>query len=163
MSFQTADLCDEFSGELQIVLGIPNFNDYGGNTQFCGPIRTLKVFEDNTLVRSLLETDGQGHVLVVDGGGSHRCALLGDMLAELGVKNNWAGVVVYGCIRDSVAIGQLSLGVKALGTMPIKSVKRGEGQVDLPVTFQGVTFNPGDYIYCDQDGIITAPRDILAQ
>ncbi len=162
MSFKTPDLCDDHSDELQIVLGTPNFNDYGGNTAFSGPICTLKIFEDNTLVRKQLESDGQGRVLVVDGGGSNRCALLGDMLAELGVKNNWAGVVVYGCIRDSADIGQLAIGVKALGTMPLKSVKRGEGQVDIPVTFQGVTFNPGDYIYCDQDGMITAKRDLLA-
>lgn len=160
MSFKTPDLCDDFSNELQIAL--PGFKDYGGNTSFSGPISTLKIFEDNTLVRQQLETDGQGRVLVVDGGGSMRCALLGDMLAELGVKNNWAGVVVYGCIRDSEDIGKLGLGVKALATMPLKSVKRGEGQIDIPVTFHGLTFKPGDYIYCDQDGIITASRNLLA-
>lgn len=162
MSFKTPDLCDDYSDELQIVLGTPNFNDYGGNTSFSGPISTLKIFEDNTLVRQQLESDGQGRVLVVDGGGSNRCALLGDMLAELGVKNNWAGIVVYGCIRDSDDIGKLAVGVKALGTMPIKSVKRGEGQIDIDVIFQGVTFTAGDYIYCDQDGIITAKRNLLA-
>ena len=160
MSFKTPDLCDDFSDELQIAL--PQFNDYGGNASFSGPITTVKIFEDNTLVRQQLETDGQGRVLVVDGGGSNRCALLGDMLAELGVKNNWAGVVVYGYIRDSVDMGTMAIGVKALGTMPLKSKKRGEGQIDVDVTFHGVTFKPGDYIYCDQDGIVTATRDLLA-
>lgn len=161
MSFKTPDLCDAFSDECQIVLGTPRFFDFGGKLSFNGPISTLKVFEDNTLVRQQLETDGKGRVMVVDAGGSNRCAMLGDNLAELGVKNNWAGIIMYGCIRDSEDIAQLALGVKALGTMPLKSVKRGEGQIDIPVTFAGVTFTPGDFAYCDADGIITAGRDLL--
>lgn len=160
MSFKTPDLCDDHSDTCQIVLGTPNFNDYGGKTSFSGEITTLKIFEDNTLVRQQLETDGKGRVLVVDGGGSNRCALVGDQLALLGVKNNWSGIIVYGCIRDSEDIGQLDIGVKALGTMPLKSVKRGEGQIDIPVTFQGATFTAGEYVYCDQDGIIVSPKKL---
>lgn len=159
--FKTPDLCDAHSDECQIALGAPHFFNCGGVISFSGPISTLKVFEDNTLVRQQLETDGKGRVLVVDAGGSNRCAMLGDNLAELGVKNNWAGIVVYGCIRDSGDIAKLKVGVKALGVMPLKSVKRGEGQIDIPVTFAGVTFTPGDYAYCDEDGIITAGRDLL--
>lgn len=159
--FKTPDLCDAHSNECQIALGAPHFFNYGGVISFSGPISTLKVFEDNTLVRQQLETDGKGRVLVVDAGGSNRCAMLGDNLAELGVKNNWAGIIVYGCIRDSGDIAKLKVGVKALGVMPLKSVKRGEGQIDIPVTFAGVTFTPSDYAYCDEDGIITAGRDLL--
>lgn len=141
MSLATTDLSDAHPTAVQAA--DPIFRDYGGRRAFHGPITTLKLFEDNALVRSALETAGEGRVLVVDGGGSMRCALLGDQLAELAVRHAWAGVVVYGCIRDSEAIGQLALGVKALATHPLKSIKRGEGQRDLPVRFAGVTFRPG--------------------
>lgn len=154
MSFATADLYDEYEEDLQIAT--PMFNDYGGIKQFSGPASTLKVFEDNSLVRAALEESGQGKVLVVEGGASLRCALLGDMLAELGVKHGWAGVIVHGCIRDSVVIGKMNIGVKALNTNPRKSVKKGVGDRDVTVTFADVTINPGDYIYADEDGFVVA-------
>jgi regulator of ribonuclease activity A len=117
MDFKTTDLCDDFSDRLQIAE--PIFNDYGGEVMFCGPIVTLKVFEDNSLVRALLEEPGEGRVLVVDGGGSIRCALLGDQLAEMAEENDWAGIVVNGCVRDSTALSELGVGVKALGVHPL--------------------------------------------
>ena len=120
MDFKTTDLCDEFADRLQVAE--PIFGDYGNELMFSGPIVTLKVFEDNSLVRAALEEPGEGRVLVVDGGGSMRCALLGDQLAELAEENDWAGVVVNGCIRDSAAIADISIGVKALGVHPLKSV-----------------------------------------
>ena len=156
MSLATTDLSDAHPTAVQAA--DPIFRDYGGRRAFHGPITTLKLFEDNALVRSALETAGEGRVLVVDGGGSMRCALLGDQLAELAVRHAWAGVVVYGCIRDSEVIGQLALGVKALATHPLKSIKRGEGQRDLPVRFAGVTFRPGAWLYADADGLIVSDQ-----
>ncbi len=154
MSYKTTDLCDEFSDRLRIAS--PIFQDYGGKRLFNGPVSTVKVFEDNSLVRAALEEPGEGRVLVVDGGGSLRCALVGDQLALLGQQNGWAGIVVYGCIRDSADIAQLAIGVKALNTHPLKSVKRGIGERDVPVTFAGVTIRPGEYLYADEDGIVVA-------
>ena len=159
MDFQTTDLCDANEGKVRAVA--PMFRSFGGKTRFAGPIRTLKVFEDNSLVRSTLETAGNGAVLVVDGGGSMRCAMVGDQLALLGVKNNWAGIIVYGCIRDSGPIAGMDIGVFALGTHPMKSVKKGAGDVDIPVTFGGVTFTPGEYIYADEDGVIVSATALL--
>ena len=158
MSFATADLYDEFGEELQIAT--PMFNDYGGNKQFSGPASTIKVFEDNSLVRAALEEPGEGKVLVVDGAASLRCALLGDMLAELGVKNGWVGVIVNSCIRDSVMIGKMEIGVKALDTNPRKSVKKGLGERDVTVSFADVTINPDDYIYADEDGFVVAKNKL---
>lgn len=154
MNFATADLYDEYEEELQIAK--PMFNDYGGLKQFSGPALTLKVFEDNSLVRAALEEPGLGKVLIVEGGASLRCALLGDMLAELGVKNGWVGIIVHGCIRDSVMIGKMNIGVKALNTTPRKSVKKGVGDRDIAITFADVTINPGDFIYADEDGFVVA-------
>ncbi len=166
MDFKTTDLCDEhfdlcneFSDRLQIAE--PIFNDYGGEMMFSGAIVTLKVFEDNTLVRKVLEEPGENRVLVVDGGGSTRCALLGDQLGELAEDNDWAGVVVNGCIRDSAAISELSIGVKALATHPLKSVKRNSGERDIPVCFAGITFRPGHYLYADEDGMIVSEKPLI--
>ncbi len=154
MTFATADLYDAYEDDLQIVL--PMFRDYGGKKQFCGPISTVKAFEDNTLVREALEDAGAGRVLVVDAGGSMRCAMLGDMLAELGIKNSWSGIIVYGCIRDSAPISSMDIGVKALDTIPKKSLKRNEGQRDINVHFADVTFIPGHWLYADEDGIVVS-------
>jgi len=154
MTFQTADLCDSHDTSVRVVE--PMFKSYGGKRAFCGPITTLKLFEDNTLVRSTLETPGAGRVLVVDGAGSMRCAMVGDQLGLLAVKNAWAGILVYGCIRDSKPIGEMDVGVFALGTHPRKSVKKGVGEADIPVTFGGVTFTPGNYLYADEDGVIVS-------
>jgi len=158
MNLATADLWDAHEGELQVCE--PIFSDYGGHRTFHGAVRTLKCFEDNALVRQLLGRPGAGAVLVVDAGGSRRCAMLGDQLAALAVDNGWSGVVMYGMIRDSEAIGSMGLGVKALGTMPVKSVKRGEGQIDVPVRFGGVDFVPGHWLYADADGILVADEEL---
>lgn len=155
MSLKTTDLCDNHPDKVRVSEPI-GFNNYGGEMMFHGQIETVKCFEDNSLVRKALEQNGEGKVLVVDGGGSMRCALLGDMLGELGVKNNWRGVVVYGCIRDSGAMANLQLGVKALATIPLKSNKRNEGQQNIPVRFAGIDFVPGEFLYADEDGIIVS-------
>lgn len=154
MSHKTTDLCDDFSDRLRIAS--PIFQDYGGRRTFHGPVSTVKVFEDNALVRSALEERGEGRVLVVDGGGSLRCALVGDQLALLGHNNGWAGVVVYGCIRDYADVAGIDIGVKGLNTHPLKSVKRGVGERDVAVTFAGISIRPGDYLYADEDGIVVA-------
>lgn len=159
MTIQTADLCDANEDKVSVVS--PMFRSFGGRSAFGGPITTLKLFEDNALVRKTLETAGSGRVLVIDGGGSMRCALVGDQLAELGVKNGWGGIVVYGCIRDSAAIGAMDIGVFALGTHPRKTVKRNTGEADLPVTFGGVTFVPGHFLYADEDGVVVCAAPLL--
>jgi len=119
---------------------------------------TVKVFEDNTLVRAALETPGAGRVLVVDGGGSRRCALLGDRLAQLAIDNGWAGLIINGCIRDSREVDAMDIGVKALAAHPAKSAKRGEGQEEISVAFAGVRFEPGCFVYADADGIVVSDR-----
>ena len=159
MDFKTADLCDHYSQQLQVAE--PLFRDFGGRKTFFGCIVTVKVFEDNSLVRSALEEPGAGRVLVVDGGGSLRCALMGDQLAELAKKNAWAGVVIHGCIRDVVDVARIDLGVKALHTHPLKSHKRGSGERDQMVRFAGVHFNPGHYLYADEDGLVLSERPLL--
>lgn len=155
---KTADLYDDFMHEVQVAA--PILRDFGGKPDFHGAIATVKVFEDNVLVRAALETAGNGRVLVVDGGGSLRCALVGDQLAQLAIDNGWAGIVVYGCIRDAAEIDAMPVGVKALAAMPRKSVKKGEGTPDVPVTFAGVTFTPGHILYADADGILIAARQL---
>ncbi|MFT4583203.1 MAG: regulator of ribonuclease activity A [Gammaproteobacteria bacterium] len=154
MTKPTADLYDEHGEALRVLA--PIFRDFGGIHSFEGPVSTLKVYEDNSLVRSALEEDGQGRVLVVDGAGSLRCALVGDNLAALGARNKWAGIVVFGCIRDSIPIREIKIGVKALATNPRKSVKKGLGERDIDVRFADVALSPGDYLYADPDGIVVA-------
>ncbi len=160
MSFNTADLCDEHDN---LHVAEPMFRIFGKHRAFHGPIATVKCHEDNSRVREALEEPGEGRVLVVDGGGSMRKALLGDMLGDLAVKNGWAGVVVNGCIRDSDAIDRLDLGVRALATIPVKSIKRGDGQRDVSVSFAGVTFRPGEHLYADADGIVVAPVPVTGK
>jgi regulator of ribonuclease activity A len=157
--FKTADLCDEHSDSLKIAQ--PLFNDYGKKISFGGEISTVKCFEDNSLVRSQLEQPGNGRVLVVDGGGSTRCAMVGDILAQMGADNGWSGIIVYGCIRDSGVIATINIGLKALGTLPLKSVKKGEGDIDITVHFADVDFVPGQFAYADEDGIILSPRALV--
>jgi regulator of ribonuclease activity A len=151
----TADLCDEHGEHLQVCE--PLFQAYGGRHAFSGPVATVRCFEDNTLVKQAVESPGAGRVLVVDGGGSRRRALFGDKLGSAAVRNGWAGVIVYGCIRDSAELGRMDLGIRALGTMPLRSEKRGEGERDVPVRFAGVTFRPGEIVYVDEDGVVVAP------
>jgi regulator of ribonuclease activity A len=154
MSLATTDLSDANEGKVRYAA--PIFRSYGGKASFHGPIATLKLFEDNGLVRQMLDTPGNGRVLVIDGGGSLRCALLGDQLAALAVKNGWAGVVVWGCIRDSAAIGGMDLGVFALATHPQKTLKKNLGDKDVPVAFAGIEFRPGEWLYADADGLIVS-------
>ncbi|MFP5307877.1 MAG: ribonuclease E activity regulator RraA [Gammaproteobacteria bacterium] len=158
MTYATTDLSDAHP-EAQVAE--PIFGDFGGRLAFHGPIRTVKVFEDNAMVRALLEERGEGHVLVVDGGGSTRCALVGGNLGQLGVDNGWAGIVVYGYIRDSEEIAQQEIGVKALGTHPRKSEKGlHNGKREMTLQFAGVTFKPGAWLYADADGIVVADEAI---
>lgn len=154
----TADLYDVHGDALRVMS--PIFRDFGGLQTFAGPVVTLKVFEDNSLVRAALEEQGQGRVLVVDGGGSLRCALVGDNLAELGHKNGWSGIVVYGCIRDAAPIATIAIGVKAIATNPRKSVKKGEGERDVTLRFAEVVITPGDYLYADIDGVVLADKQL---
>jgi regulator of ribonuclease activity A len=148
----TADLYDERGEELDSVA--LQFQSVGGHTHFSGPARTIRCFEDNALVKSTLSTPGGGAVLVVDGAGSLRTALMGDLIAASAVSNGWAGVVVNGAIRDRAAIAELPLGVKALGSNPRKSAKEGDGEVDVDVVIDGVRIRPGAMIWCDPDGIL---------
>lgn len=151
----TADLSDELDRDVQVIE--PPWNDYGGNIAFSGPAATVRCHDDNSKVREMLESPGEGRVLVVNGGASVQCALLGDMLGDLAVANGWTGVIVNGCIRDSQAIGKLPLGVKARATHPRKSVKAGKGETQVTLAFGGVTITPGDVIYADADGILVQP------
>ena len=151
MNFSTADLYDKYEESLQIAR--PIFNDYGGKKAFFGPMATVKVFEDNSLVKEALAEPGQGKVLIVDGGASLHCALAGDRLARMGQENGWAGLIIYGCIRDSRIIAARDIGLKALNTNPRKSVKQGRGERDIPLYFADVCFAPGRYVYADHDGI----------
>ena len=155
-SKSTPDLCDDYP-ELVRVLD-PIFSNFGGRERFSGPLVTVKCFEDNSVVKELVGTPGEGRVLVVDGGGSMRRACLGDMLAEQASVNGWAGLVIYGCIRDVDEIMATDIGVQALGTHPMKTDKKGIGELGISVTFAGVTFSLGDYVYADNNGIIVSSQ-----
>ena len=158
MTFATADLYDKYGDDLKVAL--PIFKDYGAKRIFHGPISTVKAYEDNSLVRTALEEPGEGRILIVDGDESLRCAMLGDMLAKLGMENGWSGIIVFGCIRDADVIATIDIGVKALNTNPRKSLKRGLGDRDIPVSFAGITFNIGEYVYADTDGVIVSEKKI---
>jgi regulator of ribonuclease activity A len=160
MSARTADLLDQFGDEVQVLE--PLFRDYGGVSTFSGPIATVDVFEDNLLLREILAGPGNGRVLVVDGGGSLEVALLGGQLAQTALANGWAGVLIYGCIRDVAELAAIPLGVRALASTPRPGAKRGRGVCDQPLYFAGAGFRPGAYLYADLDGILVAPRDLLA-
>jgi len=158
MSLATTDLSDAHP-EAQVCE--PVFRDFGGKVEFHGPIRTLKIFEDNALLRATLETPGEGRVLVVDAGGSMRCAVLGGNLGQLAVRNGWAGLVINGCVRDSEEIAGQSVGVKALAAHPRKSEKGlHSAHADRTVSFAGVTFRPGAWLYADADGIVVSDNKI---
>jgi len=155
----TADLIDAHPETPSCTL---SFRSFGQRRRFAGRIRTVKSYHDNVLLKELLGEPSQGDVLVVDGGGSLACALIGDMTAILGRNSGWAGVVVHGAIRDSVAIDALDFGIKALGTNPRKSAKNGDGLVDVPVNFGGVNFVPGHWLYSDEDGILVSATPLSA-
>ena len=158
MTYSTPDICDQFPGQLQIAE--PLFTEFGGKDNFSGEIVTIKCFEDNSLVKQNLATAGHGKVLVVDGGGSLRCALLGDLLGAMAVRNGWQGVLVNGCVRDVEILKSMDLGVRALNCYPLKSNKRNEGQLNVPVRFAGVNFEPGQYLYADENGIVVANEEL---
>lgn len=158
MTYTTPDLCDEYSAELQVLE--PLFSSFGGEQSFDGEIVTIKCFEDNSLVKKTLGSKGHGKILVVDGGGSLRCALLGDVLGVMAVENGWRGLVINGCVRDVEILKTIKLGVRALHCYPLKSKKRGEGQLNVPLRFAGVSFEPGQYLYADENGIIVAKEQL---
>ena len=158
IKFKTADLCDHYSDDLIII--DQQFKSYGKENSFCGKIATIRCLNDNSKVKEILNTNGCNKVLVVDGNASTDCALLGDMLAEAAFMNNWSGIIVNGCIRDSDVIADIGIGVFALSTIPIKSVKKGIGDVDIDISFMDVTFKPGHYIYADLDGIIISKKEL---
>lgn len=163
MPFKTPDLCDLHQAELDdsIQVVAPIFQRYGSRRAFSGQIVTVRVFEDNSLVRTALEEFGRGKVLVVDGGASLRCALLGDQLGELAHTNGWDGIVVNGCIRDSTVINRIDIGVRALNTNPRKSLKKGQGERNIAVTFGEVTFHPNQWLYADEDGILISAKPLI--
>lgn len=151
---KTADLYDKYAEKLQVCE--PVFRHFGGLRSFHGRIATLKCFEDNSLVSEQLGQPGEGRVLVVDAGGSLRCAMFGDQLAQKAVDNGWAGVLMFGCIRDLEDIGTMPLGVLALAANPRKSIKKGAGAAGTTVIFAGVTFRPGEWLYADADGVVVS-------
>lgn len=154
MNFHTADLWDQYLDKLTL-LNI-SLNSYGTKHLFHGQIVTLKVYEDNSLIKKTLESNGEGRVLVVDGGGSKRCALMGDNLAQLAIDNEWNGIVIYGCIRDSEQINKMNIGIKAIGTCPIKSNKRNEGIKGQDLIIEETKIKNESYLYADVDGILIA-------
>jgi regulator of ribonuclease activity A len=157
VNFATCDLCDANEEKLadgSLVILPPIFQKFGKHIRFAGPARTLKVFEDNVLVRSTLETPGEGSVLVVDGGGSLRCALVGGNLGVLAQNNGWAGIIVYGCVRDSEELNQCNIGIRALAAHPRRSIRKGVGEKDLAVDIAGVMVRPGNWVYVDADGVL---------
>ena len=158
MTLSVPDICDDFFDEIQVLE--PLFSDYGGMHKFCGEIVTLKCFEDNSLVRDLVRSEGRGRVIVVDGGGSLRRAMLGDLLAAKAAENGWQGLLINGCVRDVEILETIELGVKALNCYPVKTDKRGEGQLDIPVSFAGARIEPGQFLYADTNGVIIANRDL---
>ena len=158
MTRPTTDLCDAHPDDARAVA--PLFRDFGGEAAFSGPIVTIKSHEDNVIFRKALEEPGAGRVLVVDGGGSLRCAMMGGNLAEIGVKNGWSGVLLHGCVRDVKDLRAAAIGIKALAAHPVKSGKKGDGARDVPVTFGGVTFRPGEMLYADEDGVVVSARPL---
>ncbi|MCJ8147352.1 ribonuclease E activity regulator RraA [Acinetobacter sp. A3.8] len=165
VAFVTCDLLDDNEDkDLQVVYPSIDgkfFRSFGARKTFGGQVVTVKCFEDNSRVKELLATDGTGKVLVVDGGASMRCALMGDMIAESAVKNHWNGVIIYGCVRDVDAIAELDLGVQALACIPQKSTRKGVGETGLTLSFGGVTIAQDDYIYADNNGIVVAKEALV--
>lgn len=157
--FTTADLCDAHQEDCQVCT--TQFRQYGGRRVFSGRIRTIECRNDNILLRRALEQPSPGEVLVVDGGGSLESALIGDIIAGLGLKNGWVGVIIFGAVRDANALGRLDFGVKALGTNPRKSAKTGAGRSDVPVRQGGAIFTPGAWLYSDDDGLLVASGPLL--
>ena len=159
MKFVLPDLCDKYGDYLQVLS--PMLKNFGGKSCFHGRISTVKCHEDNSLVADAVKERGNGSVLVVDGGGSLRCALLGDNLAEIAASNSWEGIIVFGCVRDVAALRVISLGVQAISPNPMKSVKRQVGLRDVEVSFGGVSFIPDQYVYADDNGVIVSKDELV--
>lgn len=155
MTIRTADLIDAHEATLHSCE--TQFRQFGARTSFHGPIRTVRCREDNALLKQILSGPGDGAVLVIDGGGSLRAALVGDVIGELAERNGWAGIVINGAVRDSVALGTLDIGIKALGTNAKRGTKTGVGEADVAVTFGGCAFTPGHWLFSDEDGIVVSP------
>lgn len=162
IDFSTCDLCDahksrygDDDGAFRVLP--PVFRDYGGVTKFCGPVVTVKCYEDNTPVKALVESAGNGRVLVVDGAGSLRRALLGGLLAASAARNGWAGIVIDGAARDAAELAACAVGIRALGLIPMPTDRRVDGQRDVPVCIQGVWVRPGEWLYADADGMVVLP------
>jgi len=159
MTLCTPDLCDEYPEQVRVME--PLFRTYGRKRQFYGQVVTVKCFEDNSLVKEFSAQPGEGRVLVVDGGGSLRRALLGDLIAEAMVNNGWSGIVINGCVRDVEALNELALGIRALNSIPVKTEKRGLGDADIAVRFAGVDIEPGQWLYADETGIIVSDTKLV--
>jgi regulator of ribonuclease activity A len=153
-AFSTCDLCDQFPDRVRVLA--PTFRHYGRRTSFAGAIATIKCFEDNVFIREAAIEEGRGRVMVIDGGGSLRSALVGDGIAEWARDHGWAGMIINGCVRDTVALAKVDLGVMAIGANPVTPGKRRVGARDVPVAFGDVRFVPGEYVYCDEDGVVVA-------
>ena len=160
MSPSTPDLCDAYPQDVQVVTDL-HWRSYGGKPSFSGQIETVKCFEDNSKVKECLSQPGEGRVLVVDGGGSLRHALIGDQIAAMAADNGWSGIIIHGTCRDVEVLPGINFGVLALGAVPIKSVRRGEGQTGLPVSFGRVLFKPGEWVYADANGIISSAKKLV--
>jgi len=159
MQWTTPDLCDAHA---DVAVAAPLFRSFGGRTSFHGRIVTVHCHEDNSRVRELAATDGHGRVMVVEGGGSLRRALLGDLIAANAVEHGWEGLLIHGCVRDVEVLATLPLGVLALAAIPLKTDRRGLGDIDVAVEFAGVRFVPGQWLYADGSGVVVAERDLLA-
>ena len=153
------DLCDQHGDALQVA--DPLFHEFGGKPLFYGQAVTLSCYEDNSLVRELVNRPGQGRVMVIDGGGSLRRALLGDQLAIKAAEQGWEGIVIFGAVRDVGTLATLALGVKALAACPVKTEKLGQGELDAVVSFAGVTIHPGDYVYADLNGVLVSAARLI--
>lgn len=163
-SFSTCDFCDEHKTDVSGTFRVlpPVFHSYGGKPAFAGPVTTVKCHEDNSLVKAAVESPGEGRVLVVDGGGSLRRALVGGNLAAAAARNGWAGLVVDGCVRDVAELNAAAVGIRALALMPLPTERRGEGQRDVAVLIQGVWVRPGDWLYADADGMVVSAQALAA-
>jgi regulator of ribonuclease activity A len=158
MAISVPDICDEYFDRVRVLE--PWFTDFGAKQKFSGEIVTVKCFEDNSLVKDLVGTNGRGRVIVVDGGGSMRRALLGALLAAEAAKNAWQGLLINGCVRDVEILQNIDLGIKALNSHPVKTDKRGEGRQDIAIEFGGVRIEPGQFLYADANGVVVADRDL---
>lgn len=154
MEFSTPDLCDRFPDKIRVAT--PLFRHFGGRERFSGPIATIKCHEDNVLIREAALEAGQGRILVIDGGGSMKAALVGDGIAEWALDHGWIGMIIFGCVRDTAALRKVNFGVVAIGVNPVTPTKRREGLRDVPVTFADIRFCPGEFAYVDEDGIVVA-------